>query len=122
MANTTREKIQKITVTTAFIPLVLADNWNKVEINLITLCKDIYSTDYKSFQRIVLHPNFRFRRIYLHDHHYQNNNDVISELYQALTDLNSLKNKKKSIKDKSCQTQSIIINSKPKIKLKKLKK
>ncbi|XP_057331297.1 cilia- and flagella-associated protein 20-like [Microplitis mediator] len=122
VANTAREKIQKITATTAFIPLVLADNWNKVEINLITLCKGVYSTDYKSFQRIVLHPNFRFRRVYLHDHHYQDNDDAIGELYQALTDLNSFKNKKKSIKDESSQTQPIIINSKPKIKLKKRKK
>ncbi|XP_074111150.1 cilia- and flagella-associated protein 20-like [Cotesia typhae] len=121
VANTAREKIKKITSTTAFIPLRLADNWNKLEINLSTLCKDTYSINYKSLLRlrIKLHPNFRYRRIYLQEHHYEQSNDVIDELHQALVNFSSLKNKSYPIENKYCQTQPII-NSE--VKLKKRKK
>ncbi|CAG5101600.1 Similar to CFAP20: Cilia- and flagella-associated protein 20 (Paramecium tetraurelia), partial [Cotesia congregata] len=116
--NTAREKLKKVTSTTAFIPLTLADNWNKLEINLSTLCKDTYSTDYKSLLRIKLHPNFRYRRIYLQEHHYDQSNDVIDELHQALVNFSSLKNKNYSIENKYCQTQPII-NSKVTLKKRK---
>ncbi|KAH0548755.1 cilia- and flagella-associated protein 20-like [Cotesia glomerata] len=119
VANTAREKIKKVTSTTAFIPLTLADNWNKLEINLSTLCKDTYSTDYKSLLRIKLHPNFRYRRIYLQEHHYEQSNDVIDELHQALVNFSSLKNKSYSNENKYCQTQPII-NSKVTLKKRKM--
>ncbi|XP_034937322.1 cilia- and flagella-associated protein 20-like, partial [Chelonus insularis] len=117
ITNSTREKIPKVTPSSVFLPFILEDDWNLLELNLQNLSKDFFGTDYKFLQRITLHPNFRFRRIYLQDRHYERD-EIIQNIQQALTDVYNLK-KSLTFTDKNCQTQSIFLHSIPVITMKK---
>ncbi|XP_015126081.1 cilia- and flagella-associated protein 20 [Diachasma alloeum] len=122
ITNAIREKIPKITPTTAFLPFSLDDGWNMLEIDLRNLCKEVYLTDYISLNRIIIYPNFRVRRIYLQDRHYEQN-ETPKEIFDTLAEF--YKFRKKTIKavDKNCQTQMLTrkIVQKP-IKKKKKKR
>ncbi|KAK0180352.1 hypothetical protein PV327_006003 [Microctonus hyperodae] len=111
ITNTTREKIPKVSPTSAFLPFVLEEDWNILEIDLRNLCLNVYGTEYQSLQRLIVHPNFRIRRIYLQDRHYEHD-ETPKELYQALADLYALRRTFKYV-DKNCQTN-------PPISVKKL--
>ncbi|XP_063978745.1 uncharacterized protein LOC135163322 [Diachasmimorpha longicaudata] len=122
ITNAIREKIPKITPTIAFLPLLLDDSWNMLEIDLRNLCKEVYLTDYVSLNRLIIFPNFRVRRIYLQDRHYEPN-ETPKEIFDTLSEF--YKCRKKTVKsiDKNCQTQMLTrkIVQKP-IKKKKRKR
>ncbi|XP_018353945.1 PREDICTED: cilia- and flagella-associated protein 20-like [Trachymyrmex septentrionalis] len=97
------ERLPRINASVARIPLKLDDCWNFLEINLQTLCHQVYKTDYEALQRVTIYPNCHLRRVYLQDRHYKNDETHI-ELYQAFFNMYMLKQGINFI-EKSCQTE-----------------
>jgi len=97
------ERLPSISTSVAHIPLRLEECWNFLEINLQTLCHDAYGTDYEALQRVTIYPNCHLRRVYLQDHHYDND-DIPVEMYQAFVDMYMLKRGINFI-EKACQTE-----------------
>jgi len=96
------ERLPSISTSVARIPLRLEECWNFLEINLQTLCRDAYGTDYEALQRVTIYPNCHLRRVYLQDRHYDND-DIPIEMYQAFFDMYMLK--RRSNFEKACQTE-----------------
>lgn len=96
------EKLPRININMACIPLKLEECWNFLEINLQTLCCKIYGTKYEALQRIIIYPNCRLRRVYLQDRHY-NYSETPTEMFQAFFDMYMLK-KGLDFIEKACQT------------------
>lgn len=97
------ERLPIINVNVARIPLRLEECWNFLEINLQTLCHEAYGTDYDALQRITVYSNCHLRRVYLHDHHY-NDDETPVEKYQAFFNMYMLKRGVNFI-GKACQTE-----------------
>ncbi|XP_018053267.1 PREDICTED: uncharacterized protein LOC108690474 [Atta colombica] len=98
------ERLPSINASVASIPLRLDDCWNFLEINLQSLCHQVYKTDYEALQRVMIYPNCLLRRVYLQDHHY-NDDETHVELHQAV--FNMLKqgiNFEKSCQMEDCYT------------------
>lgn len=111
------ERLSSINASVARIPLRLDDCWNFLEINLQTLCHQVYKTDYEALQRITIYPNCHLRRVYLQDRHY-NDDETHVELYQAFFDMYMLKRGINFI-EKACQTEDCytgFINSRKNVK------
>ncbi|XP_011068584.1 PREDICTED: cilia- and flagella-associated protein 20-like [Acromyrmex echinatior] len=107
------EKLPSINASIARIPLRLDDCWNFLEINLQTLCHQVYKTDYEALQRVTIYQNCHLRRVYLQNRHY--NDD---ELYRTFFNMYMLKQGITFI-EKSCQTEDCytgFINSRRKVK------
>jgi len=108
------ERLPSINASVASIPLRLDDCWNFLEINLQTLCHQVYKTDYEALQRVMIYPNCHLRRVYLQDRHY-NDDEIHVELHQAV--FNMLKqgiNFEKSCQMEDCYTG--FINSRRNVK------
>lgn len=119
ITNSSREKIPKVLPTIAFLPFILEEGWNHLEIDLRKLTKEIYTTDYSTLNRIIIYPNFRVRRVYLQDRHYEKY-EKPKDFFQAIMDLQDLQKINIKLIDKNCQTQVPIV---PKIiKKKRVKK
>lgn len=97
------EKPSTANVSYAYVSLKLEEGWNNLEINLQSLCHDVYGTDYQALQRIMIYPNCRLRRVYLQDRHY-NDDETPVELCQAFFDMYMLKWGIHSV-ERSCQTE-----------------
>lgn len=85
------------------VPLKLDDGWNNLEINLQTLCNEVYGSDYQALQRIIIYPNCRLRRVYFQDRHYEQDETPV-ELCQAFFDMYMLKWGIHLV-ERSCQTE-----------------
>lgn len=90
----------------AHVPLKLDEGWNSLEINLQTLCNEVYGTDYQAIQRIIVFPNCRLRRVYFQDKHYRHNETPV-ELCQAFFDMYMLKWGIHLV-ERSCQTEETL--------------
>lgn len=96
------ERLPSINTSVAYIPLKLEDCWNFLEINLQTFCHKAYGMDYEALQRVTIYPNCHLRRVYLHDHHY--NDETPVEKYQVFFNMYMLKRGVNFI-GKACQTE-----------------
>lgn len=96
-------KLPRIDAILARIPLKLEESWNTLEINLQTLCREVYGTDYEALQRIIVYPNCHLRRIYLQDRHY-NYDEIPIEMCQAFFDMYLLK-RGINFTERACQTE-----------------
>ncbi|KAF7996505.1 hypothetical protein HCN44_002137 [Aphidius gifuensis] len=105
ITNSTREKIPKILPTMSYFPFNLEEGWNHLEIDLRLLTKDIYSTNYTTLNRIIVYPNFRIRRIYLQDRHYEKY-EKPQDFFKALIELSDLRKNHIKLIDKNCQTNT----------------
>ncbi|XP_012230059.1 uncharacterized protein [Linepithema humile] len=97
------EKLPRIDTSLARIPLKLEECWNTLEINLQTLCCEVYGTDYEALQRIIVYPNCHLRRIYLQDRHY-NYDETPIQMCQAFFDMYLLK-RGINFTERACQTE-----------------
>ncbi|XP_019700803.1 uncharacterized protein LOC105191588 isoform X2 [Harpegnathos saltator] len=97
------EKLPSINASTACIPLKLEECWNILEINLQTLCRMVYGTDYEALQRMIVYSDCRLRRVYLQDRHYGHDETPI-ELCNAFLDAYMSK-WGINFMEKTCQTE-----------------
>lgn len=98
------ERLPSIDANVARIPLTLEKCWNLLEINLQTLCREAYRTDYEALQRITIYSNCHLRRVYLQDRHYDDD-EIPVEMYQTFFDMYMLKRGINFI-EKTCQTET----------------
>lgn len=84
------DKLPIVHVSQATLPIKLEDGWNKLEIDLQSLCKNTYNVDFNSLHRIKIYSNCYLRRVYLVDRHYEDDEMPI-ELCQAFFDMYMLK-------------------------------
>ncbi|XP_018397435.1 PREDICTED: uncharacterized protein LOC108775537 isoform X2 [Cyphomyrmex costatus] len=104
------EKLPNINASVAHISLRLdPDCWNFLEIDLQTLCHEVYKMDYEALQRITIYPNCHLRRVYLQDRHY-NDDETHVELYRAFFNMYLLK-RGINYTEKACQTENCYTGS-----------
>jgi len=97
------EKLPNISANVARVPLKLEECWNILEIDLQTLCRKAYGTDYRALQKLIIYPNCYLRRVYLQDRHYKHD-EMPVDVYQAFFNIYISKRGINSI-DRACQTE-----------------